>query len=184
MNFNIHSKYEGQHSVLSASSHYWTNYSPEKFAETYIRLMAKEKGTKLHAFAAEAIKLGIKLPKTAKTLNMYVNDAIGFRMIPEQILYYSDNAFGTADAISFRNNLLRIHDLKTGETKASMKQLEIYMAYFCLEYKYKPDQIDAELRIYQNNEAVVANPHPDDIFEIMEKIIEFDKIIETMKAGG
>ena len=48
------------------------------------------------------------------------------KMTPEQILYYSDNCFGTADAILFRNNFLRIHDLKTGKIPAHMEQLEIY----------------------------------------------------------
>lgn len=184
MNFNKHLKLEGQHALLSASKHYWVNYSDEKLQEFYRKAMAVEMGTRLHAFAKEAIELGQKLPKTAKTLNMYVNDAIGFKMTPEQVLYYSDNAFGTADAICFRNNFLRIHDLKTGETKASMTQLEIYMAFFCLEYKYKPNEIDAELRIYQNNAVEIETPHPDDIFRIMDKIVEFDKLIETMKAGG
>lgn len=184
MNFNKHSLIEGRHALLSASKHYWVNYSDEKLQEFYRKAMAVEMGTRLHAFAKEAIELGQKLPKTAKTLNLYVNDAIGFKMIPEQVLYYSDNAFGTADAICFRNNFLRIHDLKTGETKASMAQLEIYMAFFCLEYKYKPNEIDAELRIYQNNAVEIETPHPDDIFRIMDKIVEFDKLIETMKAGG
>ena len=128
--------------------------------------------------------LGQKLPKSQKTLNMYVNDAIGFKMQPEQVLYYSDNCFGTADAIIFRNNLLRIHDLKTGVTKAHMEQLEIYAALFCLEYNMKPGEIDIELRIYQNNEIVVHHPTADDILPIMDKIITFDKIIDKLKMEG
>ena len=98
---------------------------------------------------AQCIMLNQKLPKSKQTLNMYVNDAIGFKMTPEQILYYSDNCFGTADAILFRNNFLRIHDLKTGKIPAHMEQLEIYAALFCLEYKVKPADIEMELRIYQ-----------------------------------
>lgn len=184
MDFNTHSKFEGQHAFLSASKYHWVNYSDEKLMETYRKAMAIERGTRLHAFAAEAIRLGQKLPKSQKTLNMYVNDAIGFKMTPEQVLYYSDNAFGTADAICFRNNFLRIHDLKSGETKASIKQLEVYMALFCLEYKYRPSDIDSEIRIYQNNEVVVSVPNSDDILAIMDKIVSFDKLIETMKAGG
>lgn len=77
--------------------------------------------------------IGQKLPRLNKTLNAYVNDAIGYKMIPEQILFYSDNCFGTADAIVFRNGLLRIHDLKTGVIPAHMEQLEVYAALFCLE---------------------------------------------------
>ena len=112
---------------------------------------------------------------------MYVNDAIGFRMIPEQILFYSDNCFGTADAISFRNNSLRIHDLKTGATPAKMEQLMIYTALFCLEYKYKPSEIDIELRIYQNDDFTYFNPTPEHIVPIMDKIVTFDKIIDRIK---
>lgn len=63
-------------------------------------------------------------------MNMYVNDAISFRMVPEQILFYSENCFGTADTIVFRNGTLRIHDLKTGVVPAHMEQLEIYAALF------------------------------------------------------
>lgn len=112
---------------------------------------------------------------------MYVNDAIGYRMTPEQILYYSGNCFGTADTISFRNGLLRIHDLKTGVTPAHMEQLEIYAALFCLEYDMKPCDINMELRIYQNDEIIFHNPSTEDIVPIMDKIITFDKIINKMK---
>ena len=121
MNFNKHSNYEGQHAFLSASKYYWINYTEEKVMDAYSKFLASQRGTELHAFAAQCIKLGQRLPKSRKTLNQYVNDAIGFKMIPEQILYYSPNCFGTADAIAFRNNSLRIHDLKTGETPTHMR---------------------------------------------------------------
>ena len=124
--------------------------------------------------------LGQKLPKSNKTLNMYVNDAIGFKMRPEQVLYYSDNCFGTADAISFRGDILRIHDLKTGVTPAHMNQLLIYSALFCLEYAIKPSEIETELRIYQNNEIVFMKPTIEDIAPIMDKIITFDKVINKI----
>ena len=113
--------------------------------------------------------------------NMYVNDAIGFKMTPEQILYYSDNCFGTADAILFRNNFFRIHDLKTGKIPAHMEQLEIYAALFCLEYKVKPGDIEMELRIYQNNEILYHNPTAEDIVPIMDRIITFDKVIKKIR---
>jgi hypothetical protein len=103
-------------------------------------------------------------------------------MKPEQILFYSVNCFGTADAISFRNKHLRIHDLKTGVTATSMKQLEVYAALFCLEYNYKPYEIDIELRIYQNDNVEEYIPEVDDIVHIMDKIITFDKQIEILKA--
>ena len=112
---------------------------------------------------------------------MYVNDAIGFKMKPEQVLYFSDNCFGTADAISFRNDFLRIHDLKTGLIPAHMEQLEIYAALFCLEYKIKPGNIEMELRLYQNNDILIANPTVEDIVPIMDKIISFDKVINKIK---
>ena len=182
MNFNKHSKLEGQHAFLGASKYHWINYDEAKVADSYSKFLAAQKGTVLHEFAAQCIRLGQKLPKSQKTLNMYVNDAIGFKMIPEQVLYFSDNCFGTADAITFRNDLLRIHDLKTGVTPAHMEQLEIYAALFCLEYHKKPSDIDIELRLYQSNEILVHNPTAEDIEPIMDKIISFDKIISKLKT--
>jgi hypothetical protein len=143
--------------------------------------MAAQRGTVLHAFACQCIKLGQKLPKSNITLNSYVNDAIGFRMKPEVLLFHSYNAFGTADTISFRNNVLRVHDLKTGVSPVAMYQLEIYVALFCLEYKEDPKKINVELRLYQNNEIVVHTPDPSDILKIMKKIVSFDKRIEIIK---
>jgi hypothetical protein len=111
---------------------------------------------------------------------MYVNDAIGFRMTPEQPLYYSNNCFGTTDAICFRQKTLRIHDLKTGSSLTSMKQLEIYAAIFCLEYSEIPEAI--ELRIYQNDQIIVHSPSYSEIKYMMNKIIEADKQIEFLKG--
>ena len=184
MNFNKHFSLEGKHAFLGASKYHWINYDADKLVESYSKYQATLNGTILHDFACQCITLGQKLPKSQKTLNMYVNDAIGFKMKPEQVLYYSDNCFGTADAIIFRNNLLRIHDLKTGVTRAHMEQLEIYAALFCLEYNKKPSDIDMELRIYQNNEILVHNPTVEDILPIMDKIITFDKLIDRMKVEG
>ena len=181
MNFNRHSDLNGRHAFLSASKYHWVNYSDEKLEAVYSTALAAKKGTELHNFAAEAIRLGIKLPRTPKTLNMYVNDAIGYRMIPEQVLCYSANAFGTADAISFRKNLLRISDLKTGINPANMLQLEIYAAFFCLEYQYRPGEIDILLRIYQNDEVVEHEPEVDSIAHIMDRIITADRRIEELK---
>ena len=155
--------------------------SNQKVADAYSKFLATQKGTVLHAFAAQCISLGQKLPKSQKTLNMYVNDAIGYKMTPEQVLFYSENCFGTADSISYRSGLLRIHDLKTGVIPAHMEQLMIYAALFCLEYKVKPADIDMELRIYQNNEVLYHNPTAEDIVPIMDKIITFDKVIRKIK---
>lgn len=181
MNFNEHGQLKGCHAFLSASKYHWINYDDEKLVTTYSNFLASQKGTKLHDFAAQCIELGQKLPKSKKTLNMYVNDAIGFHMTPEQVLYYSDNCFGTADAISFRNGLLRIHDLKTGVIPAHMEQLMVYAALFCLEYKMKPAEIGMELRIYQSDEIIVHEPEVDEIVPIIDKIISFDKLIQRIK---
>ena len=180
MLFNNHKDLEGSHAFLGASKYHWINYDLEKLAATYKNYLATLKGTELHDFAAKAINLGVKLPKAKKTLNMYVNDAIGYSMTPEQVLYYSPNCFGTADSISFRNNFLRIHDLKTGETPAHIEQLMIYAALFCLEYKVKPGEIKFELRIYQFDDIMICNPTAEDILPIMDKIISFDKIINDI----
>lgn len=183
MNFIKHSNLEGQHAFLGASKYHWINYDEHKVAEYYSNFLATQRGTVLHEFAAQCIRLGQKLPKSKKTLNSYVNDAIGYKMTPEQILYYSDNAFGTADAISFDDKLgfLRIHDLKTGVTPAHMKQLEIYAALFCLEYRIKPGDIDMELRIYQSDEVLYHKPVAEEIAPIMDKIITFDEVINNIK---
>jgi len=184
MDFNSHFDLEGKHAFLGASKYSWLNYDEEKLNGAYIRFLATQKGTMLHDFAAQCIRLAQKLPKsTKKTINMYVNDAIGFKMHPEQTLYYSDNCFGTADAILFRDKKLRIHDLKTGVSPTHMQQLEIYAALFCLEYNTNPSDIHIELRIYQSDEVLINEPDPEYIQSIMEKIIMFDKHIEILKIG-
>ena len=172
---------EGDHAYLGASKYHWINYDAAKLESTYRRFLKAQQGTELHEFAAKCIKLRQKLPRTPSTLNMHVNDAIGYRMTPEQVLYYSENCFGTADAIKFSKDFLRIHDLKTGDIPAHMQQLEIYTALFCLEYGIKPGDIGIELRIYQNNEILKEIPTPDIILPIMDKIKSFDKIIVTVK---
>ena len=182
MKWNKHSAFEGLHAFMGASKYHWINYDNDKIADAYLKHKAVQRGTELHEFAAQCIRLGEKLPKSRKTLNMYVNDAIGYKMTPEQVLYFSENCFGTADAISFRNEILRIHDLKTGVTPAHIEQLEIYAALFCLEYRIKPSDIDMELRIYQSNEIAVHTPTAEEILPIMDKIGTFDKIIFDMKA--
>lgn len=182
MNFNRHSELEGHHAFLGASKYHWINYDEEKLAQSFLNHLAVQHGTELHDFAAHCIRLRQKLPKKDLTLNLYVNDAIGYDMTPEQPLFYSRNCFGTADAISFKKNLLRIHDLKTGETKAHMEQLMIYAALFCLEYDIKPGDISIELRIYQYNEAAIYKPETDEIAHIMSKIVTFDKLMERIRS--
>jgi hypothetical protein len=182
MIFNTHSQLVGRHAFLSASKASWTNYDEDKLDRVYLASLAAQKGTELHAFAHEAIRLRIKLPRVNKTLNMYINDAIGFGMTPEQILYYSDNCFGTADAISYRRGILRISDLKTGVRVVSVRQLEVYAALFCLEYRMKPAELTIELRIYQNDEIQVYLVDADVITHIMDRIVVFDQRIEAIRA--
>ena len=184
MHFNNHFRLKDQHAFLSASNYHWLNYNEEKLVATYAKYQAAQRGTDLHALACQLIRLGIKLPKSHKTLNMYVNDAIGFKMETEQVLYYSDNCFGTTDAIIFKKNFLRIHDYKSGETPASMSQLMIYAALFCLEYNVKPIDIEIELRLYQSDDVNIYTPESEETFNVMDKIIYFDKIIEPLKMGG
>lgn len=184
MQWRDHSRLTGKHALLGASNYHWLNYDIPRLTTAVVNYQAKERGTRLHTFAAECIALKQKLPKSKKTLNAYVNDAIGFRMDTEQVLYYSENCFGTADAISFNDNFLRIHDLKTGAVPAHMEQLYIYAALFCLEYGYRPKDIRMEVRIYQNDDIWVETPSCEDIDPIIEKIKEFDPIISEILLGA
>ena len=178
MNFVRHLNLEGLHAPFSPSQPSWIRYDDDKAIEVYMNRKASEMGTRLHAWAKDTIDLGLKQPRTKKTLYAYVNDAIGYRMETEVVLFYSERFFGTADAISFRNNFLRIHDLKTGKHPANMEQLEVYAALFCLENKVKPSDIKMELRIYQNDEVIVHIPETEDIVNIMQKIVSLDKLLE------
>ena len=180
MNFVKHLNLNGLHAPFSPSQSSWLRYDDSKALEVYNNKKAAEIGTKLHAWAKDTIDLGIKQPKSKKTIYAYVNDAIGYRMNTEVVLYYSDRFFGTADAISFRDGLLRIHDLKTGKLPVHMEQLEIYAALFCLEYRVKPGDIQIELRIYQNDEIIYHNPTAEDIVPIMDKIIHLDKLLSKI----
>ena len=198
MIWNDHSRLEGAHAFLGASQYSWLNYDEDHLVEVFRNKLAVERGTRLHALACEHIKLGIPIPilnpDQPDTLSLYINDALGFRMTPEVVLYFSENCFGTADAISFRvekkgksggkkqKPTLRIHDLKTGKHQASFKQLDIYAALFCLEYKQNPKDILIEERIYQFNEIAISSPPSEDIAKIMEKIKEFDKVLKQEKA--
>lgn len=182
MKFNVHSKLCNTHSLLSPSKHHWINYDELKFDTFLSRHRAQQRGIELHLFAQQCIQLGQKLPRSRSALNKYVNDAIGFGMKAEQILFYSINSYGTTDAIGYRANQLRIHDLKTGFTKASMDQLMVYTALFCLEYDEKPDRMEIELRIYQGVDTIVHHPDPFDVRMIMDKIVLFDKKIDEFNS--
>lgn len=209
MNFNKHLELRGKHALLSPSQPYWLEYSDEQLQQKFKTSYAQDVGTSLHELAETLISERIRLKKTDITVPVvhllrsgipraavdmeylypnfmrYVNDAIGYRMIPEQILYYSNECFGTADSIAFRNNFLRIHDYKSGMTKAKMEQLLIYTALFCLEYNYKPGDLSGiELRIYQNEEVMCFEPTVEDIVPIMDKIKTSAKFTQKIKMEG
>lgn len=178
LRFNRHINLEGLHAPFSASQSSWLRYDDEKAKLVYRTKRAAERGTRIHAWAKETIDLGIKQPRSNKTIYAYINDAIGYRMSTEVVLFYSDKFFGTADAISFRDGILRIHDLKTGTKSVRMEQLMVYAALFCLEYKMRPGDIKMiELRIYQNDDIQVCNPTAEEIVPIMDKIIHLNKLI-------
>lgn len=183
MNFNRHSGLNGRHAFLSPSNYHWLGYNDQKLEARFHSVMAARRGTDLHELAHESIRLRVKLAASNRALAKYVADGIGYNMNCEQILYFSDNCFGTADTISFRRNKLRIHDLKTGVSNTSEKQLEVYAAIFCLEYQISPFDIEIELRIYQRDEVRPYFPVPEAIASIMEKIIEFDEQIERIKEA-
>ena len=183
MNFEKHSNLEGLHAPFSASQSSWLRYDDDRAIEVYLNKQASFIGTQLHEWAKTTIDLGIKQPRSKKTLYAYVNDAIGYQMSTEVVLFYSKRFFGTADAISFRNDMLRIHDLKTGKSgkiEDHIEQLEVYAALFCLEYKVKPGDIKIELRVYKNDEVLYHNPTAEDIVPIMDKIVHLNKILEKL----
>lgn len=170
------------HAIFGASNYHWINYTNDKMIETFVNSQAKKKGTELHEIAAGLIKNKIKLPDVQLTFNMYVNDGILYDLRPEQQLYYSDWFYGTADTIGLKEGTLMISDLKTGKTKPSLHQLEIYAAFWCLEYDILPSDLDGIiLRIYHNNDVILGFPGTEEIAPIMDKIVTVNKILERLK---
>lgn len=120
------------------------------------------------------------------TVVPYVKDAIGYDLIPEQrIVYQYPIAWGTADAIKFNPTKceLRIHDLKTGKTPASLDQLIEYAAYFYLEYHIKPGDCKTILSIYQNGEVITGYPTASDILPIMDNAVALTKYVQNTYGG-
>lgn len=192
--FNPNLKLEGSHAFLSASNYHWLNYSEDKLRERLRTTEAAALGTELHETAARNIRRGIELKEDGEfpVLAAYVNDAIALQLVPEQLLFYSMNAFGTADAAGFEEypegsdyaGFLRIHDFKSGVSKASFDQLYIYAGFFCLEYDFRPFEIDGELRIYQFDPIEVRNLDQDKLSMVYDKIRTADAIIGDRKLGG
>lgn len=207
MNWNRHTSQEGAHAFLGASKYAWLNKTNNELIDSYKNSFATTIGTMLHAYAADSIRLREELRKSDMkgvkfdlmrrgvpeysidirtvfpTLMAYVNDAIGYRMDPEIVLYYSDLCFGTADAIQLDGDILRIHDLKTGVTPAKMDQLLIYSALFYLEYGFKPEKTHTELRIYQSGDVISYEPGSEEIREVMNSIVEKDRVLQNLKEA-
>lgn len=185
--FNDHWKLAGKHSFMSPSSYHWINYDEDKIRDRFKTSMDAALGTRKHEFAKEAIEMGIKMADTGQTLNSYINDCIGYRMTPEVLLYFSENCFGTADAISFRMNpktrkmRLRIFDLKNGTTKASEKQLWVYIAIFCHEYEIDINEIEVDARIYQNDLVHEFEIDPVIIMDLIALMKRNDDIINDAR---
>lgn len=196
MRWNNHSRLKDCHAFLSPSQHGWLRYDDEKLTKTFYNKQAAAIGSERHAFAAKAIELGIKLyldERNPDTLAMYVNDAIDEGMTPEVILYVNDFAFGTADAIFYDpdKKILKIFDLKTGTVSVVkvdeddnyiLEQVEIYCAYFCMEYHVDPYELQIDLRIYQNQEKFEEIPDPERIELIMGLIQHNSDILYRLKG--
>ena len=211
MVFDKHSELEGMHAFMSPSQFHWINYTKDKLIERWANAQATERGTRLHEWAHETIELNRMQPRNHDTVNMFINDAIGYKMTSEQPLFYSWQCFGTADAISYKQNFLRIHDLKTGKTEAHFEQLRVYAALFCLNYQarvrelrkagesdgdiarlfdvnvkdlhFDPERMRGiELRIYQLGEVRVEDADPKEILRLMDIIVSFDEVLRNVKA--
>lgn len=210
MNFRRHSELEGKHAILSASSWRWINDDIESLTKRICSQYLSTIGTILHDVARKHIKHRIKLNKYDKknvmlelveqgvpayvidTINFdsmyenlmnYVNDCVAFKMTPEVVLRFSNNFFGTSDAIKYSDEtrFLRIHDYKSGTTPAHIEQTLIYAALFCLEYGVKPSSLSGcECRIYQVPEPIIYEPTPEEIQQIIERIITFDNFMNKM----
>jgi hypothetical protein len=68
MKFYDHKSLSGLHAPFSASSSSWLRYDDEKVIEVYNNSKAARMGSRLHEWAAETIKLGLKQPKSKKTI--------------------------------------------------------------------------------------------------------------------
>lgn len=180
MIFNTHLNQAGRHATFGASKYAWVDYDDDKMERVFLAAQEAKRGVDLHALAHEAIRLRVKQEENT-TLGLYVNDGIGFKMTCEQTLFFSDDFYGTADTISFRNEKLRISDLKNGVTPVKVTQLKIYAGLFCLEYGVKPFDIDMEFRIYQNNEVELYEGDADEIFHIMDRIITGNKLLKEIR---
>lgn len=181
MHFNTHSALQGRHAILSPSYYHWVNYDDQKLEARFHTFTSAKRGTDLHELAHMAIVLGVPLALENGAIAHFVNDVIAIGGRSEQPLFYSENCFGTADAIQFDGSLLSIYDLKNGINKTSPKQLEVYGGIFCLEYVHDPEDLEFDLRIYQGDGMTQYSPDPLVIRAIMDKIVQSDLYLEELK---
>lgn len=190
--FNSHPRLEGSHAFLSASNYAWLRYTDEKLIERLSTAEAAARGTRLHAWAAEAILLERRQPEDHDVLSEYINHALDFGLTPEQLLFYTIHAYGTADTIGFEPyvdhptfaGFLRIHDFKSGVSKTSEDQLYVYAAYFCHEYSYRPYEVDGELRIYQGDEVRIYELDREYLAHVYDRMKSANEIVDKRRQGG
>jgi hypothetical protein len=188
--FRKHSDLEGTHARFSASKYHWINWPDDKLDHALDFHDAAAKGTRLHEIARRAINDGIKLSMDPEhmtepyqaTLARYVNDCVDAGMQAEVLLKFSENFYGTADAIGYKPGLLEINDLKTGVNKVSPKQLYVYAAYFFLEYEIPPYQNRVILRIYQNGEVFTFEAEIEYVLHVMSRITYIEERIQARQA--
>jgi hypothetical protein len=191
--YNDHARLEGTHAFLSPSNYHWLRYDKEKLLKRLETARAAARGTSLHKLAAHAISEGVQLMPDGSTLSMYVNDVIKYKMEPERALFFSMDCYGTADAIGFEIYVdlvddvlgyLRIFDLKTGVSNCSVEQLYVYAAVFCLEYGYRPYEIEGELRLYQNDAVDCYEIDRVVLTEVISTILSHQRIIDEYRLEG
>lgn len=185
-----HWNLQGKHAFLSPSGYSWLGYDEDKMARSYENKQNTARGTALHELASQLIMSKTELAPKKKALNLFVNDCIRDNMSSEVLLYYSDYCFGTADGIKWdaEANELRIYDLKTGVSKPSFKQLDIYAALFCLEYGVNPKKITIIQRLYQGNgyseqvtvkdKSRIEDENDGNITWIMDHIKKMSKVLQ------
>lgn len=209
LNSDVNKRLVGTHALLSPSSPSWFRYSEEDIIKRYLNSYATTVGTLVHSYACDLISEKMKLTQRDKkhlvfelrrhnipmevididfifpTVVKYVNDCIKFDMDPEVLLVYSKFCYGTTDAISFDGNTLRISDLKTGRTPASLEQLEAYTAlwylYFAENEGIDLDDINIELRIYQGGDVLIGKPSAENIQPRIDQIMFADNILNHME---
>lgn len=211
MQWHDHSEIEGLHAFLSPSKKTWISYDFEKLEAAYANSWATTIGTVLHAFAEKRILRKKRITNKSKesvedfmyengipeklidieqyfeNLAAFVNDAIGFRMRPEQGLKISDDCFGHADAISYdeRKKILRISDYKSGKTEPSMDQLLIYAALFFVEYSkelgIRLSDLKVELRIYYQGQIIYYEPEEDVMAHMVDVVLCKNRELKTIK---